>query len=71
MIYGLASLAVGYVILSVLDLVVQGIGLSDSLNTSYGEFLDKSGLALKIGVFGMIILVVYTFFLQARGGIAG
>lgn len=72
MIYGLASLAVAYVVLTVLDLVVTGVGLTNAnLNSSYQEFTDKAGLALKIGVFGLIIIVVYTFFLSKSGGIAG
>ena len=67
MIYGLASLAVAYIVLSVMDLVVTGIGLPASLNASYSEFMDKAGLATKIGVFGLIMLIVWSFFVYFQG----
>jgi len=59
----LAVLAVTFVVLSVMDLVVTGVGLPTALNSSYTEFLDKSGLLIKIGIFGLIIAIVYAFFL--------
>ena len=54
----------GFVVLSVLDAVVTGIGLPTALNGTYTEVLDKGGLFLKIAVFGLIMYVVWTLFLR-------
>jgi len=61
---GLGILFAGFVVLSVMDSVVTGIGLPSSLNTTYNEVLDKGGLLLKIGVFGLIMAIVWALFLR-------
>lgn len=61
----LGMIFAGFVVISVLDQVVQGIGVPSSLNTTYNDVLDKGGLLLKIGVFGLIMYVVWTLFLKA------
>ena len=60
----LGMIFAGFVVISVLDQVVQGIGIPTSLNTTYNDVLDKSGLLLKIGVFGLIMFVVWQLFLK-------
>ena len=60
----LGLIIAGFVVVSVLDSVVTGIGLPTSLNATYTDVLDKAGLFLKISVFGLIMYVVWTLFLR-------
>ena len=61
---GLGMLFAGFVVISVMDEVVTGIGLPTSLQTTYNDVLDKGGLLLKIGIFGLIMAIVWVLFIR-------
>ena len=61
---GLGMIFAGFVVISVMDSVVTGIGMPTALNTSYQDVLDKGGLLLKIGIFGLIMAVVWVLFIR-------
>lgn len=61
---GLGILFAGFVVLSVMDSVITGIGLPTALNTTYTDVLDKGGLLLKIGIFGLIMAIVWALFIR-------
>jgi len=61
---GLGMIFAGFVVISVMDSVVTGIGLPSALSTTYNDVLDKGGLLLKIGIFGLIMAIVWVLFIR-------